>query len=68
MACVFHVVGGGQPAETMLNVNTQKGLDSLLAAKVKLGGDASIAAGPKGAGANSIFAAGIGREHAQSPR
>ena len=48
-------LAGGQAAETMLVVNTQKGLDSLLSTKVKLGGDASIAAGPKGAGASSTF-------------
>jgi len=48
-------LAGGQAAETMLVVNTQKGLDSLLSTKVKLGGDASIAAGPKGAGASSSF-------------
>jgi lipid-binding SYLF domain-containing protein len=49
-------LAGGQAAETMLVVNTQKGLDSLLSTKVKLGGDASIAAGPVGAGANANFA------------
>ncbi len=48
-------LAGGQAAETMLVVNTQKGLDSLLSTKLKLGGDASIAAGPKGAGATSTF-------------
>jgi lipid-binding SYLF domain-containing protein len=48
-------LAGGQAAETMLVINTQKGLDSLLSTKVKLGGDASIAAGPKGAGANANF-------------
>ena len=44
-------LAGGQAAETMLVVNTQKGLDSLLSTKLKLGGDASVAAGPVGAGA-----------------
>ena len=48
-------LAGGQAAETMLVINTQKALDSLLSTKVKLGGDASIAAGPKGAGATSTF-------------
>ena len=48
-------LAGGQAAETMLVVNTQKGLDSLLSTKVKLGGDASIAAGPTGAGATATF-------------
>jgi lipid-binding SYLF domain-containing protein len=32
---------------------TEKGLNSLLATSVKVGGDASIAAGPVGAGANA---------------
>ena len=49
-------LAGGQAAETILVVNTQKGLDSLLSTKFKLGGDASVAAGPVGAGANSNFA------------
>lgn len=40
-------------SETVTLVMTEKGLDSLLANSVKLGGDASIAAGPIGAGANS---------------
>lgn len=48
-------LAGGQAAETMLVVNTQKALDSLLSTKVKLGGDASVAVGPKGAGANSTI-------------
>ncbi|MBK6864962.1 MAG: lipid-binding SYLF domain-containing protein [Ideonella sp.] len=48
-------LAGGAAAETMLVVNTQKALDSLLSTKVKLGGDASIAVGPKGAGATSTF-------------
>lgn len=48
-------LAGGAAAETMLVVNTQKALDSLLSTKVKLGGDASVAVGPKGAGAASTF-------------
>lgn len=48
-------LAGGQAAETMVVVNTQKALDSLLSTKVKLGGDASIAVGPKGAGAGATF-------------
>jgi lipid-binding SYLF domain-containing protein len=48
-------LAGGQAAETILVVNTQKGLDSLLSTKLKLGGDASVAAGPVGAGANANF-------------
>jgi lipid-binding SYLF domain-containing protein len=40
-------------SQTVTLVMTSKGLNSLLANSVKLGGDASIAAGPVGAGANS---------------
>jgi SH3 domain-containing YSC84-like protein 1 len=48
-------LAGGAAAETMLVVNTQKALDSLLSTKLKLGGDATIAVGPKGAGATGTF-------------
>ena len=48
-------LAGGQAAETMLVVNTQKALDSLLSTKLKLGGDVSVAVGPKGAGATATF-------------
>src|SRR5450755_2098559 len=44
---------GVSVSETLTLVMTQKGLNSLLANSAKLGGDASIAAGPVGAGANS---------------
>ena len=44
---------GVSVSETVTLVMTEKGLNSLLASSVKLGGDASIAAGPIGAGANS---------------
>jgi lipid-binding SYLF domain-containing protein len=40
-------------SETVTLVITEKGLNTLLANSVKLGGDASIAAGPVGAGAAS---------------
>ena len=40
-------------AETVTLVMSEKGLNSLLAPSVKLGGDASVAAGPVGAGANA---------------
>lgn len=40
-------------SEVVTLVMTEKGLNSLLAPSVKLGGDASIAAGPVGAGAKS---------------
>jgi lipid-binding SYLF domain-containing protein len=42
---------GVAASETVTLVMTEKGLNSLLATSVKLGGDASIAAGPVGAGA-----------------
>ena len=41
---------GASSAEVVMIVNTQKGLDSLFSNKVKLGGDASVAIGPKGTG------------------
>ena len=44
---------GVSVSETVTLVMTDKGMSSLLATSVKLGGDASIAAGPIGAGANS---------------
>jgi lipid-binding SYLF domain-containing protein len=40
-------------SEVVTLVMTEKGLNSLLAPSVKLGGDASVAAGPVGAGAKS---------------
>jgi SH3 domain-containing YSC84-like protein 1 len=47
---------GGEVAEVILVVNSQKGVDSLLSNKFKLGADASIALGPVGAGAKAEFA------------
>jgi lipid-binding SYLF domain-containing protein len=44
---------GVQASENVALVMTDKGLNSLLAPSVKLGGDASVAAGPVGAGAAS---------------
>jgi SH3 domain-containing YSC84-like protein 1 len=44
-------------SETVTLVMTGKGMNSLLATSVKLGGDASVAAGPIGAGANSDLTA-----------
>jgi len=41
---------GGQASEVVLLVMTQKGVDSLVTTTVKLGADASIAAGPVGRG------------------
>jgi lipid-binding SYLF domain-containing protein len=44
-------------SQTLTLVMTDKGLNTLLANSVKLGGDASVAVGPVGAGANSTIAA-----------
>jgi lipid-binding SYLF domain-containing protein len=44
---------GVSVSETVTLVMTQNGLNSVLASSAKLGGDASVAAGPVGAGANS---------------
>ena len=44
---------GVSASETVTLVMTDKGLNTLLAPSVKLGGDASVAAGPVGAGAAS---------------
>jgi lipid-binding SYLF domain-containing protein len=43
---------GVAASETVTTVMTEKGLNSLLATSVKLGGDASVAAGPVGTGAS----------------
>jgi SH3 domain-containing YSC84-like protein 1 len=44
------LLAGGQSAEVVILVNSQKGVDRLLTNSLKLGGEASIAAGPVGAG------------------
>jgi lipid-binding SYLF domain-containing protein len=44
---------GVSVSETVTLVMTDKGMNSLLSASFKLGGDASVAAGPVGAGAKS---------------
>ncbi len=46
-------------SENVTLVMTDKGFNSLLATSVKLGGDASIAAGPVGAGAKSDIVADL---------
>ena len=48
---------GGEAAEVVLLVMSQKGVDSLLTSKFKLGGDTSIALGPVGTGAKADIAA-----------
>jgi len=48
---------GGEAAEVVVLVMSQKGVDSLLTSKFKLGGDTSIALGPVGAGAKANITA-----------
>ena len=50
---------GVEVSEAVMLVMTEKGLNSLLSTSFKLGGDASIAAGPVGAGARSTVTADI---------
>jgi lipid-binding SYLF domain-containing protein len=48
---------GASSAEILMMVNSQKALDSLFTNKLKLGGDASVAAGPKGVGTGASVTA-----------
>ncbi|MFZ0130911.1 MAG: lipid-binding SYLF domain-containing protein [Desulfobacterales bacterium] len=50
---------GGEAAEVIMMLRTQKAVDKLLTTSVKLGGDTSIAAGPVGVGAKSNVVADI---------
>jgi len=50
---------GVEVSEAVMLVMTDKGLNSLLSTSFKLGGDASIAAGPVGAGAKSTVTADL---------
>ena len=50
---------GIEVSEAVIVVMTDKGLNSLLATSFKIGGDASIAAGPVGAGAKSTVTADL---------
>ena len=50
---------GGEDAEVIMMVRTQKAVDAMLTTSVKLGGDTSIAVGPVGAGAKSNVVADI---------
>ena len=50
---------GVEVSEAITLVMTEKGFNSLLATSVKLGGDASVAAGPVGAGAKSDVVADL---------
>ena len=50
---------GLEVSEALILVMTEKGLNSLMASSFKLGGDASIAAGPVGAGAKADVTADL---------
>src|SRR4051794_25266515 len=50
---------GVEVSEAIIVVMTDKGLNSLLSTSFKIGGDASIAAGPVGAGAKSTVTADL---------
>ena len=50
---------GVSVSEVVTLVMTEKGMNSMLAANFKIGGDASVAAGPVGAGAKSDIAADL---------
>jgi len=50
---------GVEVSEVLIVVMTEKGLNSLLSTSFKIGGDASIAAGPVGAGAKSTITADL---------
>jgi len=56
-AVSFGLQFGGSAAEMIMLVNSQKALDSMLSDKLKLGAEASIAAGPKGAAQTSTITA-----------
>jgi lipid-binding SYLF domain-containing protein len=55
----FGLQFGGEAAEVIMMVRTQKAVDKLLTSSFKLGGDTSIAVGPAGAGAKSNVVADI---------
>jgi len=50
---------GGEAAEVIMMVRSQKGVDKLLTTSFKLGGDTSVAAGPVGLGAKTTVTADI---------
>jgi lipid-binding SYLF domain-containing protein len=56
-AVSFGLQFGGSAAEVVMLVNSDKALASMLSDKLKLGGEASVAAGPKGASAGSTVTA-----------
>lgn len=50
---------GGESAEVIMMIRTQKALDGLFTTEFKLGGDASVAAGPVGVGSSSAVTADV---------
>src|SRR5678815_1863417 len=52
-AASFGLQAGAQTSEAIVLIMTQKGVDSLLANKLTLGADGSVAIGPKGMGADT---------------
>ena len=52
-AASFGLQAGAQTSEAVVLIMTQKGVDSLLANKLTLGADGSVAIGPKGMGADT---------------
>ncbi len=50
---------GGEAAEVIMMVRSQKGVDKLLTTSFKLGGDTSVAVGPVGMGAKTTITADI---------
>ena len=50
---------GGEAAEVIMMVRTQKALDALYTTEFKLGGDASVAAGPVGVGSKANVTADV---------
>jgi lipid-binding SYLF domain-containing protein len=58
-AVTFGLQIGGESAEVIMMIRTQKALDALYTTEFKLGGDASIAAGPVGGGAKADVTADV---------
>jgi lipid-binding SYLF domain-containing protein len=56
-AVSFGLQIGGEAAEVMMTAMSQKAIDSLFSSSFKLGGDTSIAVGPKGVGAKGNITA-----------
>ncbi len=52
-SATFGLQIGGEAAEVVLLVMTQRGMDAMLSTKFQLGADVSVAAGPVGAGAQA---------------